>query len=93
MRLNRLAMVAALVLLSPLAGCSSFEYRRYVINEQLVLLANEEDGSMDRPVSDCFLYNEDGSYKGSNCFVFFGDEFQRLRNDYLSCQRKLRRIR
>ncbi len=80
--------VGVLALCSVVA-CSStqFPYRRYSLDLRTdTLLASEIDGTKDRPLSDCQLKNG-----GSQCFVFFADEYAKMRSDYAEAMRKLKK--
>lgn len=75
----------AAVLAASSCATPQFSYRWYGIdpNEQKLLGPVE---SMDRPLSEC---QGDEQQKGK-CAVFFIDEFDRLRNDYIQMQLRLR---
>lgn len=86
MKSTALKMVAALTLLSVVACATSFPYRRYALDVRSgTLLAAEEDGSQDKPISSCI------GQKGSLCVVFFTAEYARMKADYEDAVRRLKK--
>ena len=68
-----------------LTSCAfAFPYKRFALQgDGRLLAAKAED---DRSIRDCVT-----PQGGSRCFVFFSDEYERMRKDYAEAQRKLKR--
>lgn len=67
------------------SACAStpFPYTRYALQQNGDLLASSPKN--DRRIEDC--RTDKG---GSQCFVFFADQYSKMRKDYAEAQRKLK---
>lgn len=83
MRLQKLLSLVA-VLATSACATTPFPYVRYTLQQNGRLFAFEEDGSKDRDIRDCLT--KEG---GSRCFVFFDDQYDKLRKDYADAVRRL----
>ncbi len=73
----------AVVLASSACATTPFPYVHYALQQDGSLLASKPEN--DRSLRDCLT--EKG---GSRCFVFFADEYQKMRLGYAEAQRKLK---
>lgn len=81
-KLTAWTAVAALALGS--CASTAFPYKRFALQQDGTLLAAKPED--DTHMRTCLTQKG-----GSRCFVFFSDEYERMRKDYAEAMRKLKK--